>query len=357
MPPITSFLLDALRVVAALIVFFGHISQWWFYPEGVVSDRASHDAVTLFFVLSGYLIAFSIKGHRRRTATDYALARLSRLYSVVAPAVILTALLLLIGMQTHNAFYQWLTRGHDGLRLLFAACFLQELWFLSASPPTNAPLWSLGFEFWYYALFGVWIYGRHCRAGRCLLAGLLLFVGPKILLLFPVWVMGATALFAGQRVRLSPGRAMLGLIFSITLLLLLFATSWRGPFPLFQHPLFGAGWFLSDYCFGALYSIVLFFFDAAFLNRSIPAALARWTKVGADMSFSLYLYHFPLLVFAAALVPFDHHSGTQTLGVAACVFAATLLLSRITEARRAALHRWLARLAERLLGTTRRNSN
>jgi peptidoglycan/LPS O-acetylase OafA/YrhL len=346
-------MLNMLRVIAALLVFLNHVSQWWFYPKGIVVGEVGHDAVVLFFVLSGYLIAYSIKGHRRRTVRDYALARLSRLYSVVASALVLTAVLLMIGMRMHNPLYEWFSRGSDWLRLLIAGCFIQELWFWSASPPTNAPLWSLSFEFWYYVLFGIWVYGRHHRAGRWLLAVMLVVAGPKILLLLPVWIMGAAAFYLGPRLRLSPGPAAVGLLITGCLLILLFAKGWRGPFEIFKKPYFGAGWFLSDWCSGMLFAAGIYFFDQAFVNRNFPPHLARFAKWGADMSFSVYLYHFPLLIFAAALVPYNHDSAIQALSVAAGVLAVTLLLSRVTEARRPVLHRWMERMWARLSGTAR----
>ena len=194
----TSALLNGLRIAAALVVFSYHVSLPWFYSGPHISAEIGHDAVTLFFVLSGYVIAYSIEGHRRRNARQYGLARLSRLYSVVGPALLLTFLLLMIGEALNPQFYHQFYRGFDGVRLVLAGCFLQEIWLLSASPPTNGVFWSLGYEFWYYVIFGIWVYGRHCSLGRWLLLGAILFVGPKVLLLFPIWIMGALAYRGGD---------------------------------------------------------------------------------------------------------------------------------------------------------------
>ena len=48
--------------------------------------------VIIFFVLSGYLIAYTCDSRNDRLP-DYLLGRLSRLYSVVLPAILLTVLL------------------------------------------------------------------------------------------------------------------------------------------------------------------------------------------------------------------------------------------------------------------------
>lgn len=348
--PATSTLLDMLRAGAALIVFVYHLANSWFFPRLGIRAEFGHDAVTLFFVLSGYLIAYSIEGHRRRTAREYALARLSRLCSVVMPALVLTVLLLQIGDRLNPELYRQFYRGFDGLRLMMAACFLQEIWFVSASPPTNGVLWSLGYEFWYYVFFGIWIYGSHRFSGMWLLLAAVILAGPKIVLLFPIWLLGAGAFVFGKRVRLSPSAGMTGLLGSLMLLVLLWWTNWRSPCSLGIAPLYHSGWFLSDYVFGLIVSAALVFFDRAFVLRELPPLLGRIAKAGADVSFSLYVYHYPLLIFAAAVVPFDHSSATQALSVGGGVIICVVLLSKFTEARRRHLHKWMERMADRIFG-------
>jgi len=49
-------------------------------------------------------------------AWQYSVARLTRLYSVVLPALLLTALLIAVGRAFHPLAYVTLTRDHDGLR-------------------------------------------------------------------------------------------------------------------------------------------------------------------------------------------------------------------------------------------------
>ncbi|HTC84425.1 MAG TPA: acyltransferase family protein, partial [Rhizomicrobium sp.] len=96
-----SVYLDILRVLAAAAVFLSHLSWleisggflWQLQPYG-------HPAVIVFFVLSGYLIQYSVAARENRLA-DYAVARLGRLYSVVIPALILTYIFDRIGA-SHN---------------------------------------------------------------------------------------------------------------------------------------------------------------------------------------------------------------------------------------------------------------
>ena len=46
---------------------------------------------------------------------------------------------------------------------LAAATFTNEIWFSSIRPFSNGPFWSLGYEAWYYAIFGVWTFTRGRR--------------------------------------------------------------------------------------------------------------------------------------------------------------------------------------------------
>ena len=99
-PPLarsTSFFLDLLRLVAAFSVFGGHVIMLW-YPRSysAFEDRFGERAVIIFFVLSGYVIAFSTL-RRECDPRAYVLARLSRLSSVVLPALVLTAVLQIAG--------------------------------------------------------------------------------------------------------------------------------------------------------------------------------------------------------------------------------------------------------------------
>ena len=86
-----SLYLDVLRFGAAFTVFLAHysvqrISGGFFWP----SFAYGHTAVLVFFVLSGFVIAW-VTETRERGLEDYVLSRAARLYSVIIPAFIITA--------------------------------------------------------------------------------------------------------------------------------------------------------------------------------------------------------------------------------------------------------------------------
>jgi peptidoglycan/LPS O-acetylase OafA/YrhL len=179
-----STVLDFARGVAAVVVFLGHFRPYGYAMP--LPGELAHDAVIVFFVLSGYLIAYSTF----RKPTDwrsYLVARVSRLYSVIVPALLVTALLAAVGTALSPDFYHAVDKGHNALRLALTVLCMQETWWWNSSPPTNQPFWSLAYEFWYYVLFGlaVFVRGKIAKGLVVLLACLL--VGPKILLLAPIW--------------------------------------------------------------------------------------------------------------------------------------------------------------------------
>lgn len=186
----TSSFLDALRVASALIVFASHCAQHWDDSVSAVLRPYAHHAVVAFFVISGYVIAFATMGRPHATGRQYAVARISRLYSVVIPAIGLTVLLQIVGTAMNADAYREVSRGFDGLRYILCTVFMQSSWFLSASPPTNGPFWSLSYEAWYYAAFGVWFFTPSRALKIALLCLVLLIAGPNIMLLAPAWLLG-----------------------------------------------------------------------------------------------------------------------------------------------------------------------
>lgn len=337
----TSIFLDFLRVVAAGAVFLTHCSQNWSDRFFQVMKHVGHDAVIVFFVLSGYVIAYSVL-RKAGDGRSYALARLARLYSVVLPALLLTGGLQFLGTAVNPEYYGGIARAYEGARVLLAAFFLQEAWMFSASPGTNPPLWSLGYEFWYYALFGAALFLRTWRSKLAGLALLALLVGPKVLLLFPIWLLGAAVYLLRQRLTLPPARARAA--FALAGAGFTAAVLWLPDYPV-PHgfaPLFYSGAFLSDFVKALLLAGAIWAFEAGCSAVDIPVPVERAVRGLADRTFSLYVYHFPLIVFATAVVPFDHGDPWQVAGMMAAVLAVVFGLSAITEAQRPAWRRGLA---------------
>jgi peptidoglycan/LPS O-acetylase OafA/YrhL len=298
----TSLFLDVLRLAAALVVFFAHTTHYW--NPGLLGPMQvwAHDAVIVFFVLSGYVIAHTTRDVGR-DARLYTVARLSRLYSVVVPALVLTAVLWVIGRELDPELYANYERAHPWVRFGVSAVFLNEVWMRELSPPTNTPFWSLGYEAWYYVFFGLMLFVKS-RGWRWLLLGAsALVAGPNVLMLLPVWLVGVAAYVWSDVGRLSRGVTGAGLVLSVSLTVFTLRSLPDWPETPGAAPWYFAGAAVSDLIGGLGWGAIIWFFNRVFADTGVPAAIYRPVRWMAGHTFSLYLYHAPLVILATALAP------------------------------------------------------
>lgn len=216
--------LDLFRGLAAVAVLIYHVRYRFFLDYADVPDPAlhvklfytatsfGHDAVMIFFVLSGYFISSSVTrsiSNAEWSWAKYATIRLTRLWVVVIPGIALTLAWDAIGLKIHadhavytggerewtNDFFDVAARS-DALTAIGNATFVQTI----LVPPlgSNEPLWSLAFEWWYYVLFPIGLIaaighrGWLCRAAHALAGvAISLFVGRIIIIYMPIWLLGA----------------------------------------------------------------------------------------------------------------------------------------------------------------------
>lgn len=311
----TSLYLDLVRLFAALVVLVYHFAYERFSGGGLQFIRDSHigsDAVMLFFVLSGYVIAYVVV-ERDQGINDYLVNRLSRLWSVVIPALVLTVLVDQLGLLINPAAYEgwWYQADHPLFRTFANLFFVNELWFKSIRPFTNGPFWSLGYEFWYYVIFASAFYFSGIL--RLVLVVLsCLIAGPKILLLFPIWLLGVWVWRFNQRSEISVPQGWLLFIIPVVLYWLikqygidqaalhltgsLLKTDDVGSVLGFSDE------FLISYVYGGL--IAMNFIGIHAIAPVVEKALRRFEKpirYWAGLTFSIYLFHYPLLQFFSAI--------------------------------------------------------
>jgi len=297
-----SFLLDACRILAALIVLVFHAYEQWF-PKLCSADsviaKSAHTAVVVFFVISGYVIAFSTSAFNRG-ALQYANARLTKLSSIVIPALIVTAICQIAIYFLNKDLYVTYTRSHSFIRYLISGLFSNELWFNSSAPPLNSPLWSLSFEFWYYAIFGFWFYSKKGITRVLFTIITCLIAGPKILLLMPIWIFGCLA-FTVPPIALSNSKKLL--FASVLFLLGLISTF---SLPLYPYKISGehfyfANQFVTDWIVGICFGTALWLISKVQFFKISKDFLKSFRKF-ADLTFPIYVLHFPLLVLWQSIV-------------------------------------------------------
>lgn len=315
----TSAWLDWARAIAAFLVFAGHCRAFCFLPATELSfygkmvllpfyfiTGLGHQAVVVFFVLSGYLVGGSVLKEVIETGTidrgRYAISRIVRIHSVLVVALLLGVFLDLWGINGlhasgvysqshfHHVLF-WDVSSTLSLTTFFGnlAC-LQTI--LVPCFGSNGPLWSLANEFWYYFLFpalllafwkGVPMTARILAFGS--LVFLLWLLGAGKLLGFLIWL-------AGAGVRLCPPR--------VAPKFLLGGAAFLAAVLLVKSPFIGnMGLSTQSDTIVALGFCVLLL---SISHHPAPSGktLSRWGKQFSAFSYTLYACHFPLVVFLAA---------------------------------------------------------
>lgn len=341
-----SLYLDVLRFLAAGLVVLAHYGQYnFFIPTSKMYDFG-REAVIIFFVLSGFVIAYTTAA-RKASLKDYIAARCARMYVTVIPVLVLAYLLAYAMMQLPGpaviGAYQFAKLYiYVPLHLLF----MGELWHLAEAPPFLAPYWSLGYEVWYYVLFGIVFYLR--GAWRAVLATVaLLIMGPKLLLLLPVWLAGVWCYHNQEFFKLTPNQARAGCVATLALLIawkwLMFDVALRAlgnqiwPFPGFR--LGSADRYLADYVVCVL--VCVHFLCARRADFSFLGKFTKQICTLAGYSFTLYLVHGLVLGVWPRLVAHDPQSALDIALLTLCIAVSTVVIGNITEQRKPGLQRRL----------------
>jgi peptidoglycan/LPS O-acetylase OafA/YrhL len=158
----------------------------------------AHQAVVVFFLVSGWLVGGSLlnKWAQRNSLESYAIDRISRLWTVLIPT-----LLLMLAIAGYTERVVGTPSHFDQSNEYSTATFLGNLIGLQTiSVPNfgrNYVLWSLANETWYYILFPLLLLVFHCKspwrkgASALAIAGIASFLPVTILLYFSLWLLGA----------------------------------------------------------------------------------------------------------------------------------------------------------------------
>lgn len=354
-----SGVLDLSRWIAALAVVFTHTSNVFLarmadtphqYRSGllylwVFVSGFGHQAVTIFFVLSGFLVG----GRLLRRALDsgsiewsrYALDRVIRISLVLIPALLLTLLVDRISMHYLPDVMHGFVKNQTNWPVFIAnALSLQNVTGINFG--SDGPLGTLANEFWYYFTFplllGPFLFRRPvserivsfgCGVALCVVFGV---PQPAHLLGFILWGLGvAVAVVRRPFLRNVPLCTMLVLLALVAIRLVMrrgdSASLWK--------------MFVADLILSLAFANLLLTF------RFITAEGRSWLAAPiharlAGFSFSLYACHKPLLYLCSALA--KHYTGFGSSDIVTAgpqwlivltsmgmIFGAAYLFSLLTE--------------------------
>jgi len=275
-----------------------------------IVTAGGHQAVVIFFVLSGFVIARTIQRAFDRGQwgwASYLTHRLVRLWIVLVPGLVLCLVWDRIGAALGTVPWSHFANqtGHaplyatpdDGvIAFIGNLLFVQEV--LVPAFGTDGPLWSLANEFWYYILFPLGLIAvlptsrlRTRLINTALVVVLGIWLGPTLLPLFPIWLLGAVLLIFpqlpfGTSVRWLAAAAYVPIIFLCT--------------HLYDSLRIG-----SDYLLAGATTLFLWTLLSASRKAQPDTVKVRFCRGLARFSYTLYVVHLPLLTLIAALIVGD----------------------------------------------------
>ena len=276
-----------------------------------------HESVIIFFVLSGFFVGGSVlKSSENFSIVDYAIARLTRLWIVLVPALTLTFIIdSIIAMYFPEAlagsyFNIWHSAPKSSqdysssmATLLGNIFFLQTI--LVPVFGTNGPLWSLANEFWYYLIFPISAFALgNLKSSVSTVYRFLAYIAVIMALFwlpagffsgFVVWLAGVMVWYFSNKIEKK--RRFISLILSAMFFILSIA---YGKSNVLQTKTGISG----DYVLGlgfAIFCLILATWPQP--TRSIfGAAVYQISTRLSEFSYSLYLTHFSFVVIIGVFV-------------------------------------------------------
>ena len=312
----TSNLLNILRWVSAFLVLIGHLRSITFINLPEVHNPNilwkifyfftgfGHQAVIVFFALSGFLVGSSIlKRYKNRNLSfkKYIIIdRGIRIYLVLIPALILTAILDNIGSNYFNISNIY-SHGIDFASMHYSIIdrlniktFIGNIFMLQESYVTtfgsNSPLWSLAYEVWYYILFFIVVEIFYVKSINkkvilfTILLSISLILNIKIVLYFTIWLIGVSLWYINFKFQKL--YILLAIVFFVIWLII-------SRIHLLSNN------FLEDFILAlSIGSLIL-------IIKNNNISFIKFNKLNdffSKFSYSLYVVHFPIIIFIVSIL-------------------------------------------------------
>ena len=370
--------MDLSRWAAAAIVFISHLRNPLFLSYGNIDPDEINifiqiwyfitgwagEGVIIFFVLSGLLVGAS--GYEKIrigkfSTGNYLIDRVSRLYVAIIPALILSytfdyfgsTFLSNVGFWDHS--HPMINEKIDSAPFEsklnfenFTANFFMLQHFFFDTLGSNSPLWTISAEFWFYIIFGVFgllKLGQSKKITVLLCLFILIFLyffRLEFILLLGYWLVGVFAGAIKPNNIIKPIYAFL-LVLSALVFSRFFINSSSSSLEVV----------IINYMVAISYGLLILSMRGKKMNYLIK--FASLNKFLASFSFSLYLLHFPLMLFLLAVLSnFQYfsqiafgYSPTDSLGlgiyflliILICLFS--YIFSLFTEKKTYLVRNWM----------------
>ena len=300
---VSSIALDLIRAILIQMVLFGHLNGYfnfvnWLAPP--VFPFIQNIAVSGFFLLSGFLISYSLSQKTNNKAysfKEYFLDRLVRIYIVFIPALIFTIIIDLMHLYFNQGIYRFINAFN--LKTFFTNLLMLQ-YFPSIPFGSNRPFWVLGLLWWLYLAYGWWWLNRRSWRQRPIffISILLAFSIIPLVSLFHgrgqglalVWLLGVFIFYLLKshflsRIKSLSSLFLSGFCFCISLTSLFFTKSEFGlPF-------------------GILLALSFLFLlnNLQSYQQQMALPIKKVFRIFSGYSFTLYLTHYPIIVLLLSL--------------------------------------------------------
>lgn len=360
-----SLYLDVLRFGAAFVVLLSHFAYPRFTDGRYIAIRdlnLGSDAVVVFFVLSGLVIALTAR-NKDKSIGRFGFNRITRLISVATPALLLTFALDRVGSTMDpDAYSGWWYNPLDlGEMLLSGLTYSSEWTSQGVRLGTNGSFWSLSYEAAYYVLFAVAVFMRGPRRVVALALATIVF-GLNVMILLPAWLAGVWLFHRLQQpADQLAAHAKLMAVGPIVLYVLMLAVDVPALLTAVTESLSSPGtvvalrfsdeflwnWLLAGVVTTHLMGMSLLLSSATSADTVEESSVLvrgeqriRWL---AGASFSLYLVHYPLVQFLRSALPRSGNwlvdDGAILVVTTVCCFLFAELFERRLASFRAAVRR------------------
>lgn len=312
--PDQSSFLDSLRGASSIAVLIGHENQLIVGPSTPVAyaytGLLAQFSVMVFFVLSGFLIGKSITRQCAHGDFDIGKYAVDRAARIMPPLVFSLLLVIALASVAPSVFPSGSgsflpAEGHLLTRREFVfrwpellSSLLLVNGFRMPGLAVNAVLWSLPFEAWLYAILGV-VALAHTSQSRLMWSiaasafCALSWLNPSFAFYSIVWLSGFLLCLLHNSNRLTCGLRIRK--FSAVMLAavaVLIAALYVVDFGRFGFGHFDAQWIVA-------YNVASGLAFACFISLVIekPHRKLRWLAGSSGYSYTLYIVHFPILLF------------------------------------------------------------